>query len=502
MPKPTKTAGAATHRPADRTDGAPALPLERRSRRVHSPAPHLYRNRHGTYYFRIRFGGSEVKRSLGTKDRNMATMLAAQINFRLAMQPKDESELIAEIVRKAQAGDLRQFDVQLNNGMTLTNIKTAEDVDGALSFVRGLRNEGTLGRRVEDIGLIEPEVQLEMARRAAERATTQPAPSAPILATAKFLDAVEPYLTEKEHETENEGKTIKEKRATYKRFTDLVGNLEIGQITKDHAARFKAQLMGEGLGTTRINKLLSYIRNFLTYAVGNIPGIEDNVFAKVRMSSKKKIKQKTKTTKFLGFTRAELDQIFDPTAYKTYCRRQPHYFWMPLLCLLTGARPDEIASLPLSGVQNIDGVDFLDIDKAKNGPSIRKVPIHAALIEGGFLDYVQKLRKAGEQRLFPGLKDGDNGFIKNVSRRFNQEHLDKIGLTNPRKRLYSFRTTFISKLATKKWHPVLIMAVVGHYEQEGLDLSLPHFNNYQDDKAMADLQKWSTPSTCWCRSRI
>ena len=43
----------------------------------------------------------------------MATMLAAQLNHRLAMRPKDDSELIAELLAKAQAGKLRPFDVQL-----------------------------------------------------------------------------------------------------------------------------------------------------------------------------------------------------------------------------------------------------------------------------------------------------------------------------------------------------------------------------------------------------
>ena len=159
--------------------------------------------------------------------------------------------------------------------------------------------------------------------------------------------------------------------------------MEVGQITKEHAALFKAQLMKEGLGTIRINKLLSYIRDFLNYAIGNITGVEENVFDNVKMSSTKKMKQAKKTKKYLGFSRGDLDQIFEPTAYKVYCRSKLHYYWMPLLCLLTGARPDEIAGLSVSGVQKVDGVHILDIDKAKNGPSIRKVPIHTALIEGG-----------------------------------------------------------------------------------------------------------------------
>ncbi len=33
------------------------------------------------------------------------------------------------------------------------------------------------------------------------------------------------------------------------------------------------------------------------------------------------------------------------------------------------------------------------------------------------------------------------------------------------------------------------MAVVGHYEQDGLDLSAPHFQNYQGDKSLSVLRK-------------
>ena len=32
------------------------------------------------------------------------------------------------------------------------------------------------------------------------------------------------------------------------------------------------------------------------------------------------------------------------------------------------------------------------------------------------------------------------------------------------------------------------MAVVGHYEQEGLDLSAPHYQSYQGDKSLSILR--------------
>ena len=202
MHQPTKTSPTASPRrtasgtpaPESRKVGSRALPLEGRSRRVHSAGPHLYRNRHGTYYFRIKFSGNEFKRSLGTKDRNMATVLAAQINFRLAMQPKNESDLIAEILAKAE--QQRRFDMVLPNGMRLNNIDSATEVDNVLKLINGMD--------IERIGMIEPE----------HRPLRPTAASRVAAATPLFLDAVEPYLTQKGHDTENRSKTLLDKRAT------------------------------------------------------------------------------------------------------------------------------------------------------------------------------------------------------------------------------------------------------------------------------------------------
>ena len=124
----------------------------------------------------------------------MATVLAAQINFRLAMQPKNESDLIAEILAKAE--QQRRFDMVLPNGMRLNNIDSATEVDNVLKLINGMD--------IERIGMIEPE----------HRPLRPTAASRVAAATPLFLDAVEPYLTQKGHDTENRSKTLLDKRAT------------------------------------------------------------------------------------------------------------------------------------------------------------------------------------------------------------------------------------------------------------------------------------------------
>ncbi len=104
-------------------------------------------------------------------------------------------------------------------------------------------------------------------------------------------------------------------------------------------------------------------------------------------------------------------------AYQTF---QPHYYWLPLLGLYTGARINELSQLYLDDVKqtnagawyldfNLDGADKLDADDAE-GKSLktvnakRVVPLHGAVLRLGFIEYVKALRAAGHKRLFQELR--------------------------------------------------------------------------------------------------
>lgn len=90
--------------------------------------------------------------------------------------------------------------------------------------------------------------------------------------------------------------------------------------------------------------------------------------------------------------------------------------------------------------------------------------------------------------LFPLLKPTKNGYVKNVSRRFNEQHLRELRIDLPTKRLYSFRHTFITRMSEANVHPAMLMALVGHYEQDAVDLSSSHFKNYQGAKLLTKLR--------------
>lgn len=91
-------------------------------------------------------------------------------------------------------------------------------------------------------------------------------------------------------------------------------------------------------------------------------------------------------------------------------------FWIPLLLLTTGARPEEIAQLLVADVGGqANGQWTLSVTdegdhphkgprRLKNDNSHRTFPLPEILVDLGFLDYVSWLKQRGEIALFPALR--------------------------------------------------------------------------------------------------
>lgn len=95
-------------------------------------------------------------------------------------------------------------------------------------------------------------------------------------------------------------------------------------------------------------------------------------------------------------------------------------FWIFLLGITTGARLEEVGQVALADVRHDGDIAYLDIDdytqdddaddkSVKTEESKRLLPIHAKLVELGFLDYIEALRRMGCTELFPDLKENSVG---------------------------------------------------------------------------------------------
>lgn len=146
-----------------------------------------------------------------------------------------------------------------------------------------------------------------------------------------------------------------------------------------------------------------------------------------------------------AFELDELKKIFDPTNLPK--NGHPEQFWAPLIALFSGGRISEVCQLHRIDIGKRDGfytmaiTDEGDGDKRiKSGASKRIIPINPVLIEIGFIDFCNDMKKFGGQ-LFPTVKPDAYGYYgKEPGRRF-ATYLNKIGITDPTKVFHSFRTT-------------------------------------------------------------
>jgi hypothetical protein len=114
-----------------------------------------------------------------------------------------------------------------------------------------------------------------------------------------------------------------------------------------------------------------------------------------------------------AFTQAELDAIFEPTAFAEWSAKYPHRFFAPLIGLFTGARITEVCQLYVDDIATEHGVPGFHIrknkpgQKLKNKSSLRFIPVAKPLLDAGFLTFVDDMKAAGQERLFPHFLDQD-----------------------------------------------------------------------------------------------
>lgn len=167
----------------------------------------------------------------------------------------------------------------------------------------------------------------------------------------------------------------------------------------------------------------------------------------------------------IEYPQAELNNLFyNSLWYKEVeknLKEAPQKIWLPLLMLFTGTRITEAAQIYLDQIEIIDNVYFINISKdkkdqkLKNLSSKRKIPIHWRLIEMGFIDYIEQLKKYKEERLFPKVyHTKDKGYGQAFSRIFlnfiptfiSEDIKDRLDKKEFTLTVHSFRHNFAGSL--------------------------------------------------------
>ncbi len=152
-------------------------------------------------------------------------------------------------------------------------------------------------------------------------------------------------------------------------------------------------------------------------------------------------------------------------------------YWGPIVASLSGTRREEIMGMTLDEVDLTHKYPHLQIRKnrnrrLKNAASERLVPLHDALAQLGFHDYVADLKARGEVDLFPELKpQTENGSFGDVFYgKWKQITDSQLGERAQSRTFHSFRHRFISVLRHETDAPKdLVKDLVGHKHQDETD---------------------------------
>ena len=302
-------------------------------------------------------------------------------------------------------------------------------------------------------------------------------------------------------------KTEDEIRNSVKFLTECFGDIPIGDITKEKSNIIKSHIKNfpknktknpkyrdkdfhslmkmnipqqDIIHLTTINKHLGHLSSFMIWCANN-GYCNTNPFTGMKIKQKKSVRDERDR-----FTEQELKEMFSKQNYLHYTKVEKdssYRYWVPLIGIFSGMRCGEICSLYLDNIREISGNQrskrwCFDILEEPNRPdkrlktqsSRRIVPIHDTLLDLGFIDFINLLKKdTKRKRVFEELDYREGTYIRSISRFFNNRYLPLLGIKTNKNGFHSFRHSVIDHLKQLGVEPHFINELVGH-SQGNIDL--------------------------------
>ncbi|WP_143020997.1 hypothetical protein [Belnapia rosea] len=174
--------------------------------------------------------------------------------------------------------------------------------------------------------------------------------------------------------------------------------------------------------------------------------------------------------------------------------------WLPWLLCFTGARISEIAELRRGDVRQDSGVFVLDLNPTaeragKNDIFQRLIPVHPALIQEGFLDYVRALPPAPAGPLFPDLAVAADGTRTGTATVVHRRWLrGTVGIQDPRKApAHSWRHRMEDQLRISRAPPEVVDAITGRHNPRNAGAGYGRGYRGMPDEVLKELAKVPSP---------
>lgn len=247
----------------------------------------------------------------------------------------------------------------------------------------------------------------------------RPKPVIPKVNPAMLISRIRPQYVEG-----RPWKKIKTKNGVdthIKEFVSVVGDIEVGAITKKHAYDYAKFLSEQGRGNSTIKTRISSVGGMLTWCEQQ-GHIETSPIVNLRLKH-----YGTATEHYKPLEHDELVKLFKQPM-------KPRERLILSILATTGMRLDEVALLRWDQVKTKDDIVYLDLtDDAvvKNDGSKRMVPLHSGLI----------MPERGTGDMFGYLRDRD-GKATNEASKSCMPWVRAAGINDPLKVVHSLRGNF------------------------------------------------------------
>jgi len=306
---------------------------------------------------------------------------------------------------------------------------------------------------------------------------TPPEPERPVKGRAKASKGpAVPIMTTYDTYALASGMTVRvrnEWRTSIQRLVDHIGHDDAASLTADDLRAWRNALLQEPVRGGKLrspvtvrNKYIRPVKAMLEWSVQE-GKLATNAADKVTVTVPRTITLRQK-----DFTAEEAKAILAATLQPPPARMtEGHRLarrWIPWLCAYSGARVGEFAQLRAEDVKEAGGIWYCNITPdagtVKTGEA-REVPLHAHLIEQGFLDIV-KAKGTGPLFYDPGqqrVANEGNRHIDKIGERLGQWVRNDVGITDKAiKPNHAWRHTFKTLAADVGIGERVADAIQGH----------------------------------------
>ncbi len=251
-----------------------------------------------------------------------------------------------------------------------------------------------------------------------------------------------------------------------KLFEALVGNIAVEQVDRGMGVQFKTHLLQLDTSTKTARDKLIWVKSLLNYAHRDLELTSRNVWNGIDISVKA-------TKRRRPWSEEELNTLFSQPlfALKELPRNKKAggwaAYWVPLIAVFSGARVSEICQLTTDDIDTNTSHPTIKIrsrsedQRLKTINAERDIPIHPQLIELGFLNYVEQIKKGPvANSLWPDLPKRSERSGGYFSQWFG-EFLKTLPLSDEVD-FHSFRHTVRTQLVIKGASEIAIDRLLGH----------------------------------------